>query len=137
MRLDSSLCQAAAFGVLAAALAGCGSTPEQGQGQRQYGPPPLHRGPTTGAGYSGSMGSTEYGPGPGPGSAADVAAGQMGPGMGIDMMQDQQRMCDVAANISHANSPEERESLMERYFGGMPPQMQEQHLAMMMQQCRG
>jgi hypothetical protein len=139
MRLNSSLRTVAAFGVLAAALAGCSSTPEQGQGQAQgqgqqpYGLPPMHRGATTGAGYSGSMGST--GSGPGPGAAADVAPGQMGPGMGVQMMQDQQQMCDLASYITHANSPEERQSLMDKYFAGMSPQMQQQHLDMMTQQC--
>jgi hypothetical protein len=135
MRLNWSLRTVAAFGVLAATLAGCSSTPEQeqGQGQRQYGPPPMHRGPSTGAGYSGGMGSTGYGAGPG--SAADVAPGQMGPGMGVQMMQDQQQMCDLASYITHANSPEERQSLMDKYFAGMAPQTQEQHLDMMTQQC--
>jgi hypothetical protein len=131
MRLDSSLRTVAAFGVLAAALAGCTTSPGQGQGQ--YGPPPMHRGATTGAGYSGAMGSTGFGAGPG--SAAEVAPGQMGPGMGVEMMQDHQQMCDVALNITHASSPEERQSLMDKYFAGMAPQMQEQHLDMTMQQC--
>jgi hypothetical protein len=129
MRLDSSLRTVAAFGVLAAALAGCTTSPGQGQ----HGPPPMHRGATTGAGYSGTMGST--GSGAGPGSAAKVAPGQMGPGMGVEMMQHQQQMCDIARNITHANSPEERQSLMDKYFAGMAPQLQEQHLDMMMQQC--
>jgi hypothetical protein len=51
------------------------------------------------------------------------------------MMQDQQQMCDLASYITHANSPEERESLMDKYFAGMAPQTQEQHLDMMTQQC--
>ncbi|MFL6675675.1 MAG: hypothetical protein ACJ8LG_20565 [Massilia sp.] len=134
MRLNSSARTRAAAALLGAALAGCGSWASQGRDQPAT---PMHRGPSTGAGWSGSTGATSSGgPEPGPGSAAAAGTpGQMGPGMGIGMMRDRQAMCDVVNNITSARTPEQRDALMSQYLAGMTPEMRERHLRMMQQQC--
>jgi predicted small secreted protein len=128
MSLNFSPRVLAAFGVLAAALAGCNTLPGR---QRDQSGAPMHRGPTTGAGYSGSMGS-------GTGSGAclgQMGPGQMGPGMGGNPMGDRKSMCVITSSIAHANSPQERDQLLDRYFKGMSAQMREEHLALMREQC--
>lgn len=147
MKLPSFL--RAAVLVAACAAAGCTSLNAKDQSQQQ----PMHRGPTTGAGFSGSLGSGT-GSGAGPGSAA--AAGSVGMGTpltdGPGSMTgggmsgatgsmpgpgraDAAKMCQVQRNISGAKSPEERQALMDQYMPGMSPQMREQHLQMMQEMC--
>jgi hypothetical protein len=101
--------------LLAGALAGCQSW--QAGAPAQTHPPP-HRGVGAGAGPSGTMGSTGSGTGEEPG------------------IGDQHAMCEMSRRIMGARTPEERQALMDQNMPGMSPELREQHVQMMSEQCR-
>jgi hypothetical protein len=100
--------------LLAGALAGCQSW--QARAPDQTNAPP-YGGAGAGAGSSGTTGSTSSGTG-----------GQ--PGM------DQYAMCEMNRRIMGARTPEERQALMDRNMPGVSPELREQHLQMMREQCK-
>jgi hypothetical protein len=101
--------------LLAGGLAGCQSWQERAPAPAH---PAAHRGPTTGAGSGGTAGST------GSGTGAEPGAG------------DQRAMCEMSRRIRGARTPAERQALMDQNMPGMSPELREQHLQMMLQQCR-
>jgi hypothetical protein len=122
----------AAAGIAAAALVGCASQRADSQEQA----PPIPQAPAAVAG---------------PGSAA--SAGQVGMGTPViggdtanagSMMrmptarmstEDALAMCDLNRQIAEANTPEERQALVERVLPKMSPQERERHVQMMRERC--
>jgi hypothetical protein len=100
--------------LLAGVLAGCQSWQARAPAQAH---PPAHRGPATGAGSGGTAGSTGSGTGEEPGAG------------------DQRAMCEMSRRIMGARTPAERQALMDQNMPGMSPELREQHLRMMLQQC--
>jgi hypothetical protein len=113
--------------LLAGALAGCStwqghqgaaSAARNGTSQSRTG---LLCGAAASAGGGGSAGTTGSGPG----------SEQMGSGM----TGDQAAMCELNRRIAIA-TPDQRQAMLEQYLPGMSPDLREQHLAMMREQCQ-
>jgi hypothetical protein len=107
-------------------------------------------GPLAGCTSPGHVSETEYtptegGPGYGPvGPAADVnavpgarpAAGTSGATGAAATGSGQQAMCDLQRRMAAARSAEERQAMMDEAMAGMSPDMRDQQLRMMRQQCQ-
>jgi hypothetical protein len=114
-------------GLLAATLAACSNWPGH-EGRESAGQPrsshsksgPV-RGPGASAGFSGSAGATGCGAG----------SGQMGSGMTADHAA----LCELNRRIASAR-PNERQAMLDQYLPDMSPEMREQRLAMMREQCQ-
>lgn len=96
-------------------LAGCQFLPERAPG---HVPPPPHRGAGTGAGFSGSGGTTASG-------TVDNADS----GGGYDM-------CALDRQIQSAGTVETRRALIEKALPGLAPDARERQLETMEQNCR-
>lgn len=72
------------------------------------------------------------------GTSASTAPGtMMGPSSGGSMGEmDKQSMCDMYTRMMNARTPEERQAMMNENMKNMSPQMREQRMEMMRQQCR-
>ena len=72
-----------------------------------------------------------YGSPMGGGMMSGSSGGQMG------MMQsDKKSMCEMYGQMTHARSPEERAAMMDERMKGMSPEMKQQQMQMMEQQCK-
>lgn len=72
------------------------------------------------------------------GASSSTAPGTMmgRPGAGQAGMMDQQSMCAMYGNMMGSRTPEERQAIMDEHMKGMSPEMRQQRLQMMQQQCR-
>jgi hypothetical protein len=88
-------------------------------------PAPSGNGMTGGQSGGGMMGGQS-----GSGMMGGTATGQMGPG-GMDMNQ----MCAMYRNMQSVPA-DQRPAMMDQQMKGMSPEMRQQHLEMMRQQCK-
>ena len=72
-----------------------------------------------------------YGSSMGGGMMSGSSAGQMGV-----MQSDKKSMCEMYEQMAHARSPEERAAMMDERLKGMSPEMRQQQLQLMGQQCK-
>ena len=111
--------------LLAGALGACQS---HGPG---YTLPPPHRGAATGAGSSGSAGTTASGTGDNVQGAANTPGAGLRGGMG-----DWYGMCALNQQIQGAGTAEARRALIEQAMPDMAPDAIERQLQVMQQHCR-
>lgn len=72
-----------------------------------------------------------YGSSMGGGMMSGSSGGQMG-----TMQSDKRSMCEMYGQMTHARSPEERAAMMDERMKGMSPEMKQQQMQMMEQQCK-
>jgi hypothetical protein len=82
-----------------------------------------------GYGPTGPAGGANAVPGARPAAGTSGATGAAATGSG------QQPMCDLQRRMAAARSPEERQAIMDEAMAGMSPDMRDQQLRMMRQQC--
>jgi hypothetical protein len=98
--------------------------PDQAAGSATTSPAP------SGGMMGGQSGGGMMGGQSGAGMMGGTATGQMGPG-GTDMNQ----MCAMYRNMQSAPA-DQRQGMMDQQMKGMSPEMRQQHLEMMRQQCK-
>ncbi|TFW29000.1 hypothetical protein [Massilia horti] len=147
----TSFLREAAYCLAACMVCGCSSWHANEPSANASGEPALQRAP---ASWTSASGLTDSGTGSGPGPGSAAIAGSVGMGMprtdggAIGSSQigataampgpgrtDAARMCAQQRRLDSANTPEEREALINQFLPGMSAQMRDQHLQAMQQLC--
>jgi hypothetical protein len=122
----------AAAGIAGAVLAGCASHHANTQEQ----PPPIPQAPAAVAGPGSAASAGQVGMGtPVTGGDAANAGSMMRTPTARMSTEDALAMCNLNQQIAEANTPEERQTLVERVLPNMSPQERERHVRMMQERC--